>query len=109
LRSLRILPLLLALCSSVALGSSACGPGASPDHEAHGVVVSLDATARKIALDHGDIPGFMKAMTMTFEVAPEVALDGVAPGVEVDFRAKEEGGVYTVTMIRVTGDRASGS
>ena len=42
----------------------------------------------------------MKAMTMTFNVAPGVALDGIGQGTEVDFRVVEEGGVYTVTEMR---------
>jgi Cu/Ag efflux protein CusF len=56
-----------------------------------------------VTLDHEDIPGFMKAMTMTFTLAPDVALDGIDPGAKVDFRVKEEGGVYTVTAIRGSG------
>jgi Cu/Ag efflux protein CusF len=56
-----------------------------------------------VTLDHEDIPGFMKAMTMTFTLAPDVALDGIDPGAKVDFRVKDEGGVYTVTALRGSG------
>ncbi len=85
------------------LGLPACGAGSSDAHPGHGVVTHLDAAARTVTLDHEDIAGFMKAMTMTFDVAPGVALDGIDAGAEVDFRVKLEGGVYTVTEIRRVG------
>ena len=85
------------------IGPVACGGASSGDHPGHGVVKELDAEARTVTLDHEDIPGFMKGMTMTFDLAPDVALKGIGPGAEVDFRVKEEGGVYTVTEIRASG------
>ncbi len=85
------------------VGASACGGESSDGHPGHGIVKSLDADARKVTLDHEAIPGLMKAMTMTFDVAPDVALDGIGQGAEVDFRVREEGGVYTVTEIRRSG------
>lgn len=82
-----------------------CGAetGAAVPARAHGVVKKLDVGARTVTLDHGDIPGLMKAMTMTFDVAPGVALDDLRPGAEVDFWVKEEGGTYTVTEIHRSG------
>ena len=88
-----------AVCLFVLLG---CGAGSS-DHLGHGVVESVDAGARTVTLDHEDIPGFMKGMIMTFHLAAGVELTGIAQGAEVDFRVKEERGVYTVTEIRHTG------
>ena len=78
----------------------ACSGEAPEAQRAHGVVESVDAGARRVALDHGDIPGMMKAMTMEFDVAPGVQLEGLQPGTEVDFWVTEEGGTYTVTDIR---------
>ena len=93
----------ISIALALIVGASACG-GESPDgHAGHGIVESLDVDARRVSLDHEDIPGFMKGMTMTFNVAPGVALEGIGQGVEVDFRVKEEGGVYTVTEIRPSG------
>ena len=51
-----------------------------------------------MTLDHEDIPGLMKGMTMTFHADPSL-LGGVAAGQEVDFRVREEGGRYVVTRI----------
>jgi len=93
----------LVFAMALALIAPACN-GAPPDDPlAHGIVESVDADARKLTLDHGDIPGLMKAMTMTFDVAPGVALENVRPGSKVDFRVKAEGGVYTVMEIRPSG------
>ena len=91
------------LCTALALGASACG-GTSPDgHSGTGIVKEVDPAARKITLDHEDIPGLMKAMTMTFEVSPDVRIGEIAPGTKVDFRVREEQGVYTVTEVRRHG------
>jgi Cu/Ag efflux protein CusF len=71
---------------------------AAADHPGHGVVVSVDVAKGEITLDHEDIPGLMKGMTMTFEAEPAL-LPGVAAGQEVDFRVREEAGRYVVTAI----------
>lgn len=94
---------LLLLAAALSLALTACSGGAE-DHPGHGIVRELDPDKRRIVLQHGEIPGFMKAMTMGFELAPEVDLEGVERGSEVDFRVKEAGGVYTVTSI--TPDRS---
>lgn len=83
-----------------AVGASGCGGSETGPHPGTGIVKGVDTGARKITLDHDDIPGFMKGMTMTFQLAPEVDLAGIAPGEEVDFRVEEKGGVYTVTEVR---------
>jgi Cu/Ag efflux protein CusF len=70
--------------------------GAAPDGRGQGVVQSVDPQARQVSIDHGDIPGVMKAMTMTFEVAPGIPLEGLEAGAEVDFRVEEQRGVYTL-------------
>ena len=56
-----------------------------------------------MTLDHGDIPGFMKAMSMAYDLAPGVELEGIDPGATVDFRVKKDGGAYIVTEIRRSG------
>jgi Cu/Ag efflux protein CusF len=62
------------------------------------VVVSVDPAQGEITLEHGDIPGLMKGMTMTFHAEPAL-LAGVVTGQEVDFRARPEAGRYLVTAI----------
>ena len=94
-RSRRLAALALALALALA-----CSPPAPSEHAGHGIAVDVDPTARTVTLEHGDIPGLMKAMTMTFPVAPEVDLAAVAKGEPVDFEVRAEGSTVTVTAIR---------
>ncbi len=87
---------LCALLLVLALPLAGCG--GDSDHPGHGVVVSVDAAKGEVTLDHEDIPGFMKGMTMTFHVDPSL-LAGVEAGQQVDFRVREEAGRYVVTAI----------
>lgn len=82
------------------LGLAACSPSAPQEYEGHGKAVEVDATARTVTLEHGDIPDLMKGMTMTFHVAPSVDLAALAPGTEVDFRLSDGDGGLTVVEIR---------
>ena len=83
---------------------SLAGCGAAPDasHTGRGVIQDMDVAKRKVTIDHEDIPGFMRAMTMTFAAGEGVELDGLSPGKEVEFRVKLEGGQYIVTSIEAT-------
>jgi Cu/Ag efflux protein CusF len=84
---------------AIAWLATACGGGAN-EGEGTGVVRALGANGRTITLEHGDIPGLMKAMTMEFDVAKPEQLATVEVGETVDFRVVHEGGVYTVTELR---------
>ena len=95
----------LSLAIALAIGSMGCGGNESDVRSGNGtgIVKGVDASARKITLHHGDIPGLMKGMTMTFSVAPSVGLENVSEGDRVDFRIEQEGSVYTVTEVRRAG------
>ncbi len=103
MRGLGRIAIVVTLGVGVAVAAFACSGAPEDGSPGHGIVQGVDAEGRKVILDHGDIPGLMKAMTMTFEVAPGVALEGLEAGAEVDFKVKEEGGTYTVTEIRRSG------
>jgi Cu/Ag efflux protein CusF len=79
--------------------AAACGGSGPKAAASHGVVRAVDASARTITLEHEDIPGIMTAMTMTFEVAPDVSLEGVAPGAKVDFEVTEDPNGIRVTKL----------
>lgn len=95
-------PARLALLAFLALATFtlACSPPAPTEHAGHGIALDVDPTARTVTLEHGDIPGLMKAMTMTFPVAPEVDLAVVEKGAAVDFEVRSEGSSLTVTAIK---------
>lgn len=90
------------LALSGLLTVAACGGdnGAAGAHAGHGVIQSVDPERGQVTIDHEEIPGFMGAMTMTFEVKDPGLLEGLDAGAEVDFRVKEEGGRYVVTELR---------
>jgi Cu/Ag efflux protein CusF len=95
------------LLVSVALASglvfAACGGGDSGKaYPARGVVRQVDAEKGQVVIEHGDIPGLMKAMEMRFQADPTL-LESVEPGQEVDFTVVHEGATYQVTEIRASG------
>jgi protein SCO1/2 len=67
------------------------------DHyTAHGTVKSIDPDKKKLTIAHDDIPGFMKAMTMPFEVKDGALLSGIAVGDSVDFAFTDDGSGHLV-------------
>jgi protein SCO1/2 len=54
------------------------------DYPLVGVVRQVDAKARLVTIRHEEIPGFMAAMTMPFEVKDPKDLEDVRPGDEVE-------------------------
>lgn len=88
-----------------ALFLAACSAPAASDHAGRGKTVDIDRGARTVTLDHDDIPGLMQAMTMTFSVAPDVDLEGLEPGSEVDFTLRSDGNALTLTAIAESAPR----
>src|SRR5512139_1937883 len=60
-------------------------PAAGPRYPLKGKVVGVDVAERTVTVAHGDIPGFMPAMTMDFVVLERDAalLRQVSPGDEI--------------------------
>ncbi len=66
------------------------------------LVRTVDKSARKITLKHGEIPNLdMGPMTMVFQVADPALLDQVKAGDTVRFTADKIKGAYTVLTIEV--------
>jgi len=64
------------------------------------LVRTVDKSAKKITLKHGDIPNLdMGPMTMVFQVADPALLDQVKAGDTVRFTADKIKGAYTVLTI----------
>jgi protein SCO1/2 len=61
-----------------------------------GFVQSVAPEARQLTVSHDEIPGFMPAMTMSFDLAPGQSLEGVAPGARIEFRLHR-----TATLLRI--------
>jgi len=71
-------------------------------YAARGRVESVDPERGTVTIDHEDIPGLMKAMTMTFQTADPQIVEEVSPGQAVDFRVKKDGNRWVVTEIDVS-------
>jgi Cu/Ag efflux protein CusF len=80
---------------AVQLAQAAAG---RPQVEA--LVRTVDKSAKKITLKHGDIPNLdMGPMTMVFQVQDPALLDKVKAGDTVRFTADKVKGAYTVLTI----------
>jgi protein SCO1/2 len=93
---------LLALLLALAAGG--CGGGeratSAQEYEVRGKVVSVSPEKKTVRLDHEEIPGLMKAMTMNFRLeSPEAAKD-LSPGDRVHGRLRAQPGVgYVITRL----------
>jgi Cu/Ag efflux protein CusF len=63
-----------------------CRPPAPPEKlVGRGVVQKVIPADRRVVIAHDDIPGFMRAMTMSFEVRNPALLEKFTPGERVRF------------------------
>jgi protein SCO1/2 len=72
--------LVAAALSAAGCGSSAKGDANAQRYDLKGKVVSVDRAARKAAIDHEAVPGFMDAMVMDFNLKDADALSVMEPG-----------------------------
>jgi Cu/Ag efflux protein CusF len=62
----QILVIVVLICSGLATG---CQSAPEKHYPIQGEVISADPPKNLITVKHGDIPGLMPAMTMTYQVA----------------------------------------
>jgi protein SCO1 len=58
-------------------------PGKVERYELRGKVLSVDRANKKASIDHEEIPGYMKRMTMDFLIKEDWVWDDLVPGVEI--------------------------
>lgn len=75
----RVLTTIVAL---LLIGSSGA---ASERYTMKGMVLKIDPSRRSFLVSHDSVPGVMEAMTMSFDVRRPESLDGVEPGMTVEF------------------------
>jgi protein SCO1/2 len=83
----------------------ACGPS-SQFYEGHGLIEEVQAETGQVVIAHEDIPDFMPAMTMNFDVVDAELLGRLAAGQIVDFTIEFDGRSYRVVDATVTGEAA---
>jgi len=74
-------------------------------YDIRGKVVTVDAASGKVTLDHEDIPGLMKAMTMEFTVQDPKLLVGLKAGDKVQGRLKKSATGHVVTHLEKRADQ----
>jgi Cu/Ag efflux protein CusF len=81
-----LIPLIALVTLVMALGSLAQTkdqPSKVQHYKLQGTVKSVDTKDHKLTVQHGDIPGFMAAMTMAYPAGKTEDLTKVAPGDQI--------------------------
>ena len=76
----RSLFLIVCLCFGISCGRSRAN---EKRYELNGKVVSVDREKSQVTISHGDVKGYMPAMTMPFNVPSEADLQILAPDDQV--------------------------
>ena len=111
----RILPVTVAVLGICLVGCSsrpeqretrtpatAQSPQTQPQrYDLRGKVVSIDKSAKKLTVDHENIPGFMGAMTMPYPVKDERLLENLTPGDQVTANVVSSGVEFWLENIAV--------
>ncbi|MFI5315908.1 MAG: SCO family protein [Myxococcota bacterium] len=80
---------------------AACGLEREHTYTVSGFVQSVDVPNKEVTVSHDEIPGFMPAMTMNFDVADAALLAGVAPGARVEFELRRTASLLRIEALRV--------
>ena len=72
---------------------------APPRYDLKGTVVSVDKAGKRLTVDHGDIPGFMSAMTMPYDVKDAASLETLSPGDEIVAKVSAAGGYHLEEIV----------
>lgn len=79
---------------------SGMGDQMSVTHRGQGTVDKVDAQAGKVKISHGPIESLnWKGMTMVFQVKDAALLQGIEPGMKVDFEMEKVDGKYRIVSI----------
>jgi protein SCO1/2 len=68
--------------SSLILFANQCG-GTAKRYQLEGKIISIDQSKHQLVISHSDIPGFMPAMIMPFNLKDASALNGLSKGDEI--------------------------
>lgn len=96
---------LLLLVLAGALLASGC-QSKTKHYDLKGQVLDKNPATKEITVKHGDIPGFMPAMTMPYPVKDQVGFHRVQPGdvITADVVTANKGNEYWLQNLRITGD-----
>ncbi len=108
----KILGLAMLTCALTSCRDRNPAPNATAGHSTNvqiylvkGVVKELKADGKTVVIQHEEVPNYMPAMTMPFEVKDPKALAGLGAGDEVSFRmlvTENEGWIDRITKLGTT-------
>jgi Cu/Ag efflux protein CusF len=79
-----------------------CGTGAAAQtYHGSGTVTGIVAPARQVVIDAGDIPGYMAAMEMAYQVDAASLLSGLKTGDRIEFDI--DAATHAIVRIKVIG------
>lgn len=85
-------------------GGAGCDKGSAATqaqtYSTKGTIKSFGPDRKYASIAHENIPGYMAAMTMSFESGSPTMLDGLNAGEKVSFSFKVEGGKHILTAIK---------
>ncbi len=100
-----------ALAASLALALAACDAGNPAEklhsYEVEGVVQDVEAEHRTALIEHGDIPGLMPGMTMSFDVPDPAVFEKLAPGQRIAFTLELRGKSFRIVRVDVLEEKVA--
>lgn len=101
LTPIRILALIsLATMAGCSSDTHKAGDAGTRSYDIKGKIVSIDHPKSAVMLDHEDIPGLMKAMTMDFHVEDPQSLKDLRPGDQVQGELVKTPDGYLIKRLR---------
>jgi protein SCO1/2 len=102
----QLLAALMLLCLAWSCGSAPAEkpvqtPAPQQTYALKGSVVALDKPGKKLTVSHEDIPGFMTAMTMAYQVKDEKLIESLAVGDQITAELVKEDEQYWLQKIVV--------
>jgi protein SCO1/2 len=95
---------------AAASGNVTAATNAQPQYyEVTGVVQEVKPGSGSVVIAHGEVPGYMPAMTMPFDVKDTNELRGLGAGDQVSFRMAIAGRDAWIEQITKTGEAAAGT
>jgi len=101
-----LLAIVVVICAGLAEG---CQSAPEKHYSIQGEVISEDPAKKLLTVKHGDIPGLMPAMTMTYQVAEPKQIETLKPGdkISADLVVSESKGRLEKIVLLSKGDGKS--
>src|SRR5215470_5664356 len=93
-----------ALASAVLAAACTSQPKDQRTYTLQGQILGIDPDRKEAMIKHGDIPGLMPAMTMSYKMKDAGLLNGVKPGDTIDATLTIVPNNAYITQVKRTGE-----